>query len=60
VICTRNTSDWEEELATDSEAIVKADRHHQQSIEVLQKCTIHRIQTKYYVVPDYITRESEY
>lgn len=53
--CTRNTSDWKEECATESEAIVKADRHHQQSIQELQKHTIHRIKTKYYIVPEYIT-----
>lgn len=47
-ICTGNTSDWNEEHATDSEAMVKADRHCQQTIQELQDYTIDKIKNKYY------------
>ena len=42
-ICTGNKSDWNEEHATDSETMVKADRHHQQTIQELQDYTIDKI-----------------
>jgi len=52
-ICTRNVSDWKEEHATDSEAIVKADRHdNQQTIKELQDHTIDKIKNKYYDTHD--------